>query len=149
MPKGVKHGLRYTRLYRIWLNMKNRCNNPKTWAYEFYGERGISVCDEWNEDPVAFYNWAMSNGYSDELTLDRIDTFGNYSPSNCRWCDRKEQGVNKRSTKFVTWGGETHTLTEWSNILGIPQKALNWRYHHWSDIDKIFTEPLSKRGGHH
>lgn len=128
--------------------MKNRCNNPNTWAYSYYGGRGIEVCSEWNDNPVAFYNWAIENGYDEHLTLDRIDTYGNYCPSNCRWVNRKEQGVNKRSTQWVTWNGETHTLTEWAEILNIPQKTLNWRYNNWP-LERAFTEPLSKRGGWH
>lgn len=146
--KGEKHGLRYTRLYRIWLNMKNRCNNPNTWAYKFYGELGVKVCPEWETDIVSFYNWAMQNGYDETLTLDRIDGSKGYSPDNCRWVDRKVQGINKKSTVFVTWNNETHTLTEWSNILGIPTKTLNWRYHNW-ELDRAFTQPLTSRGGWH
>jgi hypothetical protein len=128
--------------------MKNRCNNPNTWAYDFYGANGVTVCDDWNDDPKAFYDWAVSHGYADNLTLDRIDGTKGYFPENCRWVDRKVQGVNKKSTKWITWNGETHTLTEWSEILGIPQKTLNWRYHNWS-LEKAFTSPLSKRGGWH
>ena len=142
----TKHGLRYTRLYRIWLNMKNRCNNPKTWAYSFYGGLGITVCPEWNDSVESFYEWSMSHGYSDELTLDRIDCSKGYYPDNCRWVDRKVQGENKKSSIFVTWNNETHTLSDWSLILGIPQKTLNWRYHHW-DIDRAFSQPLTSRGG--
>lgn len=148
MPKGYKHGLRYTRLYRIWLNMKNRCNNPNTWAYKFYGKNGITVCDEWNNNPVLFYEWAVSNGYSDDLTLDRIDYTKGYYPSNCRWVNRKIQGANKKSTKFITWNGETYTLTEWSEKLGIPLRTLSWRFNHWS-LDEAFTKPLTSRGGWH
>lgn len=148
MPKGYRHGLRYTRVYRIWLNMKNRCNNTKTWAYRFYGGRGIKVCQEWNDDPNSFYRWAMDNGYSDELTLDRIDVNLGYCPKNCRWVNRKVQGVNKKSTKWITWRGETHTLTDWSSILGIPFGTLSWRCRHWT-LEKAFTEPLTTRGGWH
>ena len=145
---GYKHGLRYTRLYRIWLNMKNRCNNERTWAYAFYGERGITVCEEWSDDPVEFYNWAMSNGYDDHLTLDRIDGSKGYSPSNCRWVDRKSQSIDRKTTHMVEWNGEVHTLTEWSEILGIPQKTLWWRFHNWS-LEDAFTKPLTSRGGWH
>ncbi len=144
----VKHGLRYTRIYRIWLNMKNRCNNPNTWAYEFYGARGIRVCQEWSDDVTEFYEWSITHGYEDGLTIDRIDSNGDYTPENCRWSDRKEQGVNKRSTKWITWNGETHTLSEWSTILNIPLRTLSWRCKNWS-IEKAFTEPLTKRGGWH
>ncbi len=136
--RGYKHGLRFTRIYRIWLNMKNRCNNPKTWAFDFYGAKGIRVCTEWNDNPKAFYDWAMSNGYDDTLTIDRIDTTGDYSPNNCRWVDMKTQNRNRRSTQLVTWNGKTQCITDWSKELNIPQKTLNWRFHHW-DIERSLT----------
>ena len=78
----IIHGLRHTRLYRIWLQMKNRCFNINSERYADYGGRGITVCDEWRNDFTTFYNWAMSNGYSDDLTIDRINNNGNYEPSN-------------------------------------------------------------------
>jgi hypothetical protein len=128
--------------------MKNRCSNEQTWAYEFYGEQGITVCDEWFNNVVSFYDWAVANGYSDNLTLDRIDGAKGYSPDNCRWVDRKVQGVNKKSTVWITWNGETHTLSEWSKILGIKESTLSWRCRHWT-IEKAFTEPLTSGGGYH
>ncbi len=91
----TKHGLRNTRLYRIWKRMRSRCNNPNNDRYEYYGARGISICSEWDEF-INFYNWSMKHGYNDELTIDRIDVNGNYEPSNCRWADWSTQQKNKR-----------------------------------------------------
>lgn len=94
----VTHNGTRTRLYRIWQNMKNRCHNPKVSCYKYYGGRGISVCSEWKERFGCFRDWAIQNGYAEELTLDRIDVNGNYTPDNCRWTTFKQQGYNKQNT---------------------------------------------------
>lgn len=92
----LKHGLRHTRLYAIWSDMKTRCYNSNSPNYKYYGKLGVSICEEWKNDFKSFYNWAMSNGYRDNLTIDRINPFGNYEPSNCRWATYEEQAKNKR-----------------------------------------------------
>lgn len=97
--RSTKHGLRYTRLYRIWLNMKSRCNNEKVPCYKHYGGRGIKVCEEWASSFSLFYEWATANGYTDTLTIDRVDVNGNYCPENCRWATMKEQRANQRKVK--------------------------------------------------
>lgn len=106
LPKNIKHGHnrsatgRPDRPYRIWIGIKSRCRNPNDTGYHWYGGRGIDVCDEWNDDFNSFYDWAMSHGYSDELTIDRIDVNGNYEPSNCRWATISEQCHNKRYSPY-------------------------------------------------
>ena len=92
------HGLVGTRLYKIWTNMKDRVFNTKNKRYSDYGGRGITICDDWL-DVQNFYNWAMLNGYSDELSIDRIDNDGGYSPENCRWVDITIQNRNQRIRK--------------------------------------------------
>lgn len=93
------HGMSRTRLYKTWLGMRARCNNPNNPKYDLYGGRGIMVCEEWLHDFVPFHDWAMANGYRDDLTIDRIDCDGNYEPSNCRWATITEQNRNRRNAK--------------------------------------------------
>lgn len=95
------------RLYRIWIGIKSRCNNPNDTGYRYYGGRGIGICEEWINDFLVFYNWAMTHGYSDELTIDRIDVNGNYTPYNCHWIPQSEQSVNRRYTPY-RYGRDDH-----------------------------------------
>ena len=98
------HGLSNTRLNRIWSNIKSRTLNIKTKQFPDYGGRGINICDEWKNDFMSFYNWALSNGYSDKLSIDRIDNDGNYEPNNCRWTTKTIQGRNQRIRKANSSG---------------------------------------------
>ena len=146
-PKGnhnhLKHGGRYTRLYYIWKTMRQRCNNPNCTKYGIYGQRGVTICDEWN-DFAEFRKWALSSGYTDNLTIDRIDVNGNYEPSNCRWATAKEQSNNRRNTFYLECYGERHNLDEWSKITGIGAKLIWERvYRGWS-AEKALTTPVRK-----
>lgn len=108
-----------TRLYRIWSGMKSRCYNPNATHYNEYGGRGIIICEEWKNNFLVFKEWAIKNGYSDELTIDRKDNNGNYCPSNCQWITMKKQSNNRRNNFVIEYNGEKHTLSEWSDITGI------------------------------
>lgn len=94
---NTTHGMRNTRLYRIWICMHNRCYRKSYHAYNHYGGRGITICAEWLHDFQAFHDWAIENGYNDSLSIDRIDNNKGYSPDNCRWATQKEQNKNKRA----------------------------------------------------
>ena len=109
--RNSKHRLSNTRLYNIWSGMKKRCLNKKNHAFKNYGGRGISVCEEWRNSFEAFFEWAVSHGYTDELTIDRIDNNGNYEPSNCRWVTMKDQQSNKRKI-MVEENGELKTVAQ-------------------------------------
>ena len=124
----LKHGLSHTRIYRIWKSMISRCFFSSSKDYKNYGGRGITVCDEWKNNVTAFYEWAMENGYTDELTIDRIDPNKDYCPENCRWIPLEYQNRNKRNTVFVSYQGKLMSLSEASELSGIKYVTLFRRY---------------------
>lgn len=146
IARNTKHGKRYTRLYRIWLMMKNRCSNSKDKFYKCYGGKGITVCDEWSKNFESFYNWAMSNGYASNLTLDRINTDLGYCPENCRWATAKQQANNKTTNHYLTYQGKTQSMAMWADEIGISYSTLRARVnaYHW-DIEKALFSPV--KGG--
>lgn len=137
-----KHKMSHTRPYEIWQGMKGRCYNKHDARYHRYGGRGITVCDEWKNDFTAFYEWALANGYQDNLTIDRIDNDKGYSPDNCRWSDVKSQCRNRSTNIKITIGNSTRTLTEWCEIFDIDFKATVMRYHRngFIGIDELFNK---------
>lgn len=130
-----------TRLYKIWQGMKKRCLNKNNARYKEYGGRGISICDEWLLW-VNFKDWALKNGYNDTLTIERKDYDKNYEPCNCTWIPICDQSKNRSSCNWITFNGETHTLTEWAKIKGIKRSTLSSRIltRGWS-IEKALTTP--------
>jgi len=114
--KNLKYGLSRTRLYRIWQGMIGRCEDIYKDNYYWYGFRGISICEQWH-DFITFYNWAISSGYNDNLTLDRINTNGNYEPSNCRWATQLEQCNNVSTNRHILHKGNIYTVAEFSRLI--------------------------------
>lgn len=132
------HGKAHTRIHTIWRNMKYRCENPHHTTFHNYGGRGISVCPEWQNNFQAFYDWAMANGYSDELTLDRIDTNGNYCPQNCRWATKKTQSENRRTKIVIVIDGVPKTILQLANENGLKPATVRRRYDRgWRGADLI------------
>ena len=136
-----------TRLYRIWSNMRDRCTNPNNNSYHRYGGRGISTWYTWeNFDTFAY--WAYQNGYEDCLTLDRIDNDGDYTPLNCRWVSRKEQGRNKSTNRWIHYNGEYLLLTEVAKHLNITYQTLQYRLNTYpNNPDKWFIPKNQGRRG--
>lgn len=140
-PQGKK-----TRLYSVWLCMRERCNNKNHVAFHRYGGRGIKVCDEWN-DYANFKAWALANGYNDTLTLDRIDNNKNYEPSNCRWATLKEQANNRCNNRVLEIDGVKHNIQEWCEIHGLPRTIADGRLRRGWSAEKTFKTPLLTKGG--
>ncbi|MDD3157464.1 hypothetical protein [Anaeromusa sp.] len=113
------HGKKNERIYTTYSNMKARCYNQKNTHYSRYGGRGITVCTEWRNSPQAFFDWALKNGYTDELTIDRIDNDKGYCPENCRFVSQATQLRNNSRNVFVTINGSTKVLADWVKALGI------------------------------
>ena len=129
------------RLGTLYDHMYRRCYNKESKAYKYYGNRGIKICNEWLMDRKQFYKWAFENGYTADLTIDRIDVNKGYSPDNCRWVTVKEQNSNKRNNRFLTYKGQTLTFTQWEEKLGLYKGALRDRIdrYGWSVIKALET----------
>lgn len=115
------------RLRQTFNNMKQRCYNPKAKGYKYYGEKGVTICKDWLNDSNKFYEWALNNGYQDDLSIDRIETDGNYEPNNCRWITMFEQQSNKNNTIFIEIDGERKTIAQLSRESGIEYGILKRR----------------------
>jgi len=121
--RHTKHADSNSKLYRVWDSMVRRCHNPNHRAFPSYGGRGIMVCQQWR-DYRGFMAWAQDSGYQQGLTIDRIDNDGSYEPSNCRWATRKEQQNNRRCCVYIEHDGQRLTVTQWSELLGIPRHTV-------------------------
>ena len=144
-----KHGYTHHPLYSRYYHMRSRCENKADRGYEWYGGRGIKVCDEWRNDIVAFIEWGIANGFKEGLSLDRIDNNGDYSPENCRWADATQQCNNRRTNAFLSLNGEKHTYAEWGRITGINQLTIRNRIEDlgWSVEDALTVSTDERRYG--
>lgn len=141
---NTKHGAFGTLLYRTYSNMKNRCYNPKYCLFQHYGGKGIRVCDEWLGEHgfERFRDWAMSNGYKEGLSIDRINNAADYSPDNCRWADMVAQQNNRTNNRLITANGETRTMADWSRSSGISYATIQGRLSRgWSEADAVTVRP--------
>ena len=138
--ESAKHGGCGTRLYGIWLDMRQRCQYRKSINWHLYGGRGIKVCKQWDDDFTAFRDWAEANGYHESLQLDRIDVDGNYEPANCRWATLDEQNNNKRTCVYVTINGQTKTVTEWCMETGVNRHTAYSRIRNGWEPERAVTE---------
>lgn len=146
--KNKTHGLSKTRIYKTYRGMIDRCFNENDQHYPDYGGRGITVCNEWsnkNDGFVAFNNWAIEHGYTDKLTIDRIDVNGNYEPGNCRWADIIIQSRNKRDNRYIEYNGVTKTLSEWAIDFGLKRGTLAARLDRYN---MSFEDAISIPGGY-
>lgn len=142
------HGMKNTRIYRIWRNMRSRCENNRLPQYADWGGRGIAVCDEWR-DFEGFYVWAMGNGYNDTLSIDRIDNDRGYYPENCRWVTAREQALNRRSNTYITHNGVTKHISEWDKDIGSKKSGrVRARLNAGWSVEKAVTTPVKHSGRH-
>lgn len=136
------HGESRTRLNRIWVDMRSRCYNSNAKDYKNYGARGIKVCDEWKDSFINFREWAINNGYTDELTIERINVNGDYSPENCKWATKKEQENNKRTNIYDYYKGEKLTMMQFADRINKSFGAVRHKFVEknmpFEDIAKYF-----------
>ena len=135
------HGKRQTRLYRIWAGIKRRCLTD-TNVSKWYKDKGITICNEWRDNFECFYNWAINNGYNDNLTIDRINPNMDYYPENCRWIPLAEQAKNTTQNNLITYNGKTMILADWARTFNIKRATISARLERGWTIDEALTKPV-------
>lgn len=143
---NITHGESRTRIYTIWGNMINRTSNKKNKDYKNYGGRGITVCEEW-KDYLTFKKWALENGYSDTLTLDRIDNDKGYYPGNCRWADEETQNNNKQQSRKLEYKGKIKSVEQWAKEYNINRSTLVNRLNKGMSIKEALETPVKGGNG--
>lgn len=140
----LKHKQSYSKLYKVWQAMKTRCYSKNFIYYCNYGGRGIKICDDWKKSFLKFYEWAITNGYKEELTIDRINNDDDYKPNNCRWVTRKQQNNNMRTNIFIEYNGKKQTISELADKYDLSRVALYYRLKRGWNIKKALTTPIKK-----
>ena len=132
----MTHNMSKTSLYSRWALIKRRCDSPNYPSYKDYGGRGIKVCKEWHDSFENFADWALNNGYSENLTIE--------SPENCTWITKSEQARNRRSSYSIKYKGKTQNLTDWCKELNLPFKTIHSRIYRqgWS-FERALSEPVN------
>lgn len=145
--QNTTHGKTNSHLYSIWKGMRDRIFNKNARCYKDYGGRGIKICDEWLNFEN-FYEWAINNGYQDNLTIERKDVNGNYCPENCKWATMKEQANNRRTNHFIEFNGKNQSMSDWAKEINIPYQTLKSRINSmgWK-IERALTTPVNKKRG--
>ena len=127
-------------LYGVWCAMKERCSNPRNKSYKNYGGRGIKVCEDWKNNYLSFYKWAVENGYELGLTIDRKNNNGCYCPDNCRWVTSAQQNRNYSRNHFITYNGETKCIADWAKHFGINEATVLFRIKQGKALEEVFSK---------
>lgn len=143
--RNTSHGETDSRLHITWRSMKNRCSLTVKKVNPDYGGRGIKVCHEWQEF-VPFRDWALANGYRDNLTIERVDVNGNYEPSNCTWISKAQQPKNSRQVRMIAFNGKQMILSEWAEHLGVKYSTLHARINNYGLPIEIALRKRVKMG---
>lgn len=144
----ITHGMSKTKLYSVWGSIKDRCYNKRCEGYSNYGGRGIKMCQSWRNNFESFYEWAIKNGYKAGLTIERKDVNRDYCPENCMWISKSEQSKNRRNCHYITYRGQTKTLSEWCRELHIDRESVRNKEKQLGNgelaIDAILYSPKHK-----
>ena len=141
-----KHGKSRSKIYTVWCDMKDRCYNEQNKQYADYGGRGITVCERWKNDFRSFFEDVseLPNFGLDGYTINRKNNDGNYEPDNIEWASRIKQNNNTRRNRLIAYNGETHTLAEWSRIVGVDRMTITDRLKRGWSVEKALTTTVPK-----
>ncbi len=137
--KQRTHGFSKTKIYDVYKQMLRRCYEPSCKDYKNWGARGIKVCRAWRTDIASFMAWAKASGYRANVTIERKNVNGNYTPRNCTWIDNRDQARNRTNHHILNYNGESHSVTEWGRKLGIKYTTIQSRLRYGFPIERVLT----------